>query len=228
MTSSMHAEKAENVGDPLVTGVASDGALTAGVTHMTEARMSESTSKTWGNALRPSAPTGRERTFREDEIIVSKTDTTGRILYANDVFLRVAGYSEREIVGQPHSIIRHPDMPRVVFALLWETLTKGSEIFAYVVNLARNGDHYWVFAHVTPTFGADGSIVGYHSSRRVPNRRAVATIAPIYAELLAAEGAVTGKREQIAASRALLDKKLTSMGVEYDALMFALETGNEA
>jgi hypothetical protein len=62
----------------------------------------------------------------------------------------------------------------------------------------------------------------------VPNRRAVATIAPIYAELLAAEGAVTGKREQIAASRALLDKKLTSMGVEYDALMFALETGNEA
>jgi hypothetical protein len=118
----MHAEKAENVGDPLVTGVASDGALTAGVTHMTEARMSESTSKTWGNALRPSAPTGRERTFREDEIIVSKTDTTGRILYANDVFLRVAGYGEREIVGQPHSIIRHPDMPRVVFALLWETL----------------------------------------------------------------------------------------------------------
>ena len=188
----------------------------------------ESTSRAWGNPLRPTVPTGRERTFREDEIIVSKTDTTGRILYANDVFLRVAGYTEREILGQPHSIIRHPDMPRVVFALLWETLAKGSEIFAYVINLARNGDHYWVFAHVTPTFGPDGSIVGYHSSRRVPNRRAVQTIAPIYAELLAAEQAVAAKREQIEVSRELLLAKLASLGVEYDALMFALETGNEA
>jgi PAS domain S-box-containing protein len=224
----MRAETAENEGDLLATGVASDGSLTAGVTHMTEARMSETTSKAWGNALKPTAPTGRERTFREDEIIVSKTDTTGRILYANDVFLRVAGYTEREILGQPHSIIRHPDMPRVVFSLLWDTLAKGSEIFAYVINLSRNGDHYWVFAHVTPTFGPDGSIVGYHSSRRVPNRRAIATIAPIYAELLAAERTVTGKREQIEASHLLLQAKLTSLGVEYDALMFALETGNEA
>lgn len=182
----------------------------------------------WVRTLRPTTPTGIERTFGDDEIIVSKTDTSGRILYANDVFLRIAGYTEDDVLGQPHSLIRHPDMPRVVFSLLWETLAKGSEIFAYVVNLARNGDHYWVFAHVTPTFGPDGAIVGYHSNRRVPNRAAVAVIAPIYAELLAAERAVSGKREQIAASRALLDAKLTSMGVEYDALMFALETGNEA
>ncbi len=190
--------------------------------------MSETTTKNWGNPMRPTTPSGIERTFRDDEIIVSKTDTTGRITYANDVFLRVAGYKESEVVGQPHSLIRHPDMPRVVFALLWETLQSGSEIFAYVKNLARNGDHYWVFAHVTPTFSPDGSIVGFHSSRRVPNRRAVDTIVPIYAELLAAERKISGKREQIAASRALLDEKLAGMGVEYDALMFALETGNEA
>ena len=203
--------------------------MTPGVTRMTEARMSETTkSRMQGNALRPAEPTGFERTFAEDEIIVSKTDTSGRILYANEVFLRVAGYTEKEVLGQPHSLIRHPDMPRVVFGLLWETLEKGSEIFAYVKNLARNGDHYWVFAHVTPTLGPDGRSVGYHSSRRVPNRRAVDTIAPIYAELLAVERTVTGKREQIAASRALLDQKLASLGVAYDALMFALETGNEA
>lgn len=190
--------------------------------------MNDTTRHAWGHGLRPAAPTGHARTFAEDEIIVSKTDTSGRIVYANDVFLRIAGYEEKEIIGQPHSIIRHPDMPRAVFSLLWETLTQGSEIFAYVVNLARNGDHYWVFAHVTPTLGADGSIVGYHSSRRVPNRRAVATIAPIYAALLAAERAVSGKREQVLASRALLDETLADMGVEYDALMFALETKSEA
>ena len=98
------------------------------------------------------APTGRERVFGEDEIIVSKTDLQGRITYANSVFLRVAGYAEEDVLGQPHSMIRHPGMPRAVFKLLWETIAGGREIFAYVKNLARDGDHYWVFAHVTPSF----------------------------------------------------------------------------
>ena len=96
--------------------------------------------------------TGVERTFGEDEIIVSKTDLTGRITYANDVFLRISGYAEAEVLGQPHSIIRHPGTPRAVFSLLWRTIESGREIFAYVVNRAKNGDHYWVLAHVTPTF----------------------------------------------------------------------------
>ena len=78
--------------------------------------------------------TGVERHFDEHEIIVSKTDLKGRITYANDTFLRVAGYRERDILGQPHSIIRHPDMPRCVFALLWQTIEAGREIFAYVIN----------------------------------------------------------------------------------------------
>lgn len=177
---------------------------------------------------RPKAPSGIERTFGEDEIIVSKTDTSGRLLYANDVFLRIAGYTEREVIGQPHSMIRHPDMPRVVFALLWETIASGSEIFAYVINLAKNGDHYWVFAHVTPTFAPDGSIVGYHSNRRVPSARGLATIVPLYAELAAAERACSTKRDGIAAARALVDQKLASLGLPYDALMFALETESVA
>jgi PAS domain S-box-containing protein len=75
-------------------------------------------------------PSGVERTFGEDEIIVSKTDVKGRITYANQVFLRVAGYTERELLGQPHNIIRHPDMPRCVFKLLWDTLEAKREIFA--------------------------------------------------------------------------------------------------
>jgi PAS domain S-box-containing protein len=67
-------------------------------------------------------PTGRETFFRESELIVSKTDLKGRLTYANGVFCRMAGYRESELIGQPHSIIRHPDMPRSVFRLLWETI----------------------------------------------------------------------------------------------------------
>lgn len=77
-------------------------------------------------------PTGKERFFNENELIVSKTDTGGRITYANDVFLRVAGLTENDALGAPHSLIRHPDMPRAVFKLLWDTIASGQEIFAYV------------------------------------------------------------------------------------------------
>jgi PAS domain S-box-containing protein len=87
-------------------------------------------------------PTGRESPFNDEEIIVSKTDQHGRITYANDVFARVSGYELVELLGKPHSIIRHPAMPRCVFKLVWDTLKAGDEIFGYVLNLARNGDHY--------------------------------------------------------------------------------------
>ena len=75
-------------------------------------------------------PTGTERTFENDEIIVSKTDSKGRITYANDVFLKLALYEESEVLGAPHSLVRHPDMPRAVFKLLWDTIQAGEEIFA--------------------------------------------------------------------------------------------------
>ena len=167
-------------------------------------------------------PTGRERTFGEDEIIVSKTDTSGRITYANDVFLRVAGYTEDEVLGQPHSLVRHPEMPRCVFKLLWDTISSGSEIFAYVVNLAKDGDHYWVLAHVTPTFGRSGEIIGYHSSRRCPERSELAKIQPIYRALLDEERRHASKAEQIAHATKLLDSVLAQKGVAYDEFMFSL------
>src|SRR5262245_21896843 len=109
-------------------------------------------------------PTGQERFFGADEIIVSKTDLRGHLTYANDVFLRVSAFAEDEVVGKPHNLIRHPDMPRCVFKLLWETISGGDELFAYIVNLAQDGAHYWVLAHVTPSVGLDGRVVGYHSN----------------------------------------------------------------
>jgi PAS domain S-box-containing protein len=166
--------------------------------------------------------TGVERTFRTDEIIVSKTDTKGRIIYANEVFLRVAGFTEREILGKPHSIIRHPAMPRCVFKLLWDTIEAGNEIFAYVLNRARNGDHYWVLAHVTPTFDAAGNIISYHSNRRVPGREAVAKAEGLYAELLAIEESSPDRKTGMEASFNAMVGKLEALGVPYDEFVFAL------
>ncbi len=131
--------------------------------------------------------TGHERTFAPDEFIVSKTDMNGKITYANGVFLRVADYDEKEIIGAPHSVVRHPDMPRCVLKLLWDQIAAKKEIFAYVINAARNGDFYWVFAHVTPSFDSQENIIGYHSNRRKPDPEKVETIKPIYRKLLGEE-----------------------------------------
>lgn len=166
--------------------------------------------------------TGVERSFGNDEIIVSKTDPKGRIIYANEVFLRLAGYSEAEIIGQPHSIIRHPAMPRCVFKLLWDTIQAGQEIFAYVLNRSKNGDHYWVLAHVTPTFDAQGNIVSYHSNRRSPRRDAVAKAEALYRDLLAVEAAAEDRKQGMENSFKVLVDKLQALGVPYDEFVFAL------
>jgi len=173
-------------------------------------------------------PTGHERTFAEDEIIVSKTDLKGRITYANEVFLRVADYTEEEILGKPHNIIRHPDMPRCVFKVLWDTIQAGNEIFAYVINLAKHGDHYWVFAHVTPTFNDKGEIIGYHSNRRVPNRSVMTTIKSLYQMLLAEERKHANPKDAMAASMPLLLKFLEDKGMTYEELIFALRNQADA
>mgnify|MGYP000930242391 CR=1 FL=1 len=167
-------------------------------------------------------PTGVERTFGEDEIIVSKTDLQGRITYANDVFLKISGYRLGDVLGKPHNLIRHPEMPRSIFHLLWSRIQQGEEIFAYVVNLASNGDHYWVFAHVTPTFNAAGTITGYHSNRRFPDREAVDRIKPIYAQLLAEERRHAGKKDGIAAASRHLEALLEKSGMSYGEFAFSV------
>ena len=174
--------------------------------------------------MRPAGPkpTGIERRFQEDEIIVSKTDPKGIITYANSVFCRVAGYTEAELVGQPHNIVRHPDMPRCVFKLLWDTIQSGQEIFAYVLNLAKTGDHYWVFAHVTPTLDTRGNIIGYHSNRRVPERSAVESIQEIYRMLLAEERKTTDWRKGMAASHEMLLGLLRKTGMQYEEWIFSV------
>ncbi|MDP6473599.1 MAG: PAS domain-containing protein [Alphaproteobacteria bacterium] len=169
------------------------------------------------------APSGRERFFGEDDIIVSKTDIRGHITYANDIFLNVALMRENQAIGAPHSVIRHPDMPRAVFKLLWDTLEAGNEIFAYVKNMALNGDHYWVFAHATPSFDDKGTIIGYHSNRRVPDRPAVEFISGLYDSLLAEEQGHTDRKQGMEASFQMLVDILKEKGVSYDEFVFSLQ-----
>ena len=167
--------------------------------------------------------TGHERTFADDEIIVTKTDLKGRITYANRTFLKLAGLTEREALGAPHSVIRHPDMPRCVFKLLWDTIETGKEIFAYVVNRATNGDHYWVFAHVSSSFDMAGNIVGYHSNRRTPDRRVLdQAIIPLYRALLEAEAKHANSKDGMNASHAMLVGLLSEKKISYDELVFSL------
>jgi PAS domain S-box-containing protein len=168
------------------------------------------------------APTGKERIFGDDDIIVSKTDARGRITYANKTFCDIGLYPESELIGQPHSIVRHPDMPRCVFALLWQQIQQGREIFAYVKNMAKNGDHYWVLAHVTPSYDGHGAIDGYHSNRRVPDRKALATIEPLYRDLLATERGAADRKAGQAAAVAQFEALLQRQGMGYDEFVFSL------
>lgn len=167
-------------------------------------------------------PTGVERRFGDEDIIVSKTDLNGRITYVNDIFLQVSGFSEDEVVGQPHSMIRHPEMPRAVFKLLWETIQSGSEIFAYVCNMCKNGDHYWVLAHVTPTKNGRGEILGFHSNRRVPERASVAAAQDIYAALLKEESRHTDPRKGLEASYQLFVSLLERAGKQYEEYIWSV------
>lgn len=165
---------------------------------------------------------GREKSFGENEIIVSKTDLRGVITYVNDVFVRVSGYTERQLMGAPHNIIRHPAMPRCVFKLLWETVQAEREIFAYVLNLSKDGFGYWVFAHVTPSYDLQGRLVGYHSNRRVPYPDALPRVKELYTTLLAEEAKYSGRRDAAQAGFDLMLELLASQKVDYDQFVFSL------
>ena len=159
---------------------------------------------------------GKEIYFGDEEFIVSKTDLKGRITYGNSLFIKMSGYSEQELLGAPHNILRHKEMPKLIFALLWEYIQSGKEIFAYVVNKTRNDDYYWVFANVTASFDTNGNIVGYHSIRRKPTSDALHIIVPLYKELLSIE-----ERSGVAAAKEYLGKLLQEKGVDYEQFILS-------
>lgn len=166
-------------------------------------------------------PTRQERVMRESDFIVSKTDAKGLITYGNPIFIEFSGYSESDLIGSQHNVVRHPDMPRAAFKLAWDTISSGREFFAYVKNMAGDGSYYWVFAHITPDFDDRGNIVGYTSVRRCPRREAIAAIEPLYAAMRAAEQAA-GARDALAAGGQVLNDALLANGVTYAEFVLGL------
>jgi len=163
----------------------------------------------------------REIQLDANELIVSKTDPTGKITYANRVFMRLAGYAEHELLGKPHNLIRHPDMPRGVFRLMWKTLQTGEEFFGVVKNSTSNGDYYWVLANITPDYDYRGTLQGYYSVRRRPSRAAIGMVSDIYAQMRRVEAA-SGKAEAPDASIAWLVNTLAGQGTDYNGLVATL------
>ncbi|MGI9134796.1 MAG: PAS domain-containing protein [Rhodoferax sp.] len=166
-------------------------------------------------------PTQHEKPMREDDFLVSKTDLKGRLTYGNQTFIEFSGYSEAELLGQQHNIVRHPDMPRGVFKFLWDTLHAGHECFAYVKNLSKDGSFYWVFANVTPSLDAQGQVDGYFSVRRKPRPQAVAAVTDLYRKMLEEERRA-GTRDACAASIALLTGALAQQGGSYEQFILSI------
>ena len=159
-----------------------------------------------------------ERMMNENDFIVSKTDLKGKITYCNRIFMDMAEYTEEELLGQPHNIIRHPDMPKAVFNLLWDRIQKKEEVFAYVINQTKEKNSYWVFANVTASLDVRGNIIGYYSVRRKPNPKAVEIIKPLYAQMIQAE-----KTGGIKSSTQILLDLLEAKGMGYDELIIAIQ-----
>ncbi|MBT3280268.1 MAG: PAS domain-containing protein [Campylobacteraceae bacterium] len=120
--------------------------------------------------------------------IVSETDEKGRITFCNDYFIEICGYSKEELIGSPHNIIRHPDMPKVVFKLLWETIKQGKNINAVVKNRAKDGRYYWIFTEFESRRDVDtNEIIGYTASRKTISKHIIEVIANLYSKLLVIE-----------------------------------------
>ncbi|SNR55936.1 PAS domain-containing protein [Flavobacterium sp. ov086] len=132
----------------------------------------------------------KEVSWDKTQVIMSKTNAFGIIEYANETFVDVSGYEDYELMGQPHNIIRHPDMPKVIFKVLWENLKGGKNFHAIVKNLAKSGRYYWVITDFEIAKDENGVIVNYFGRRQsVPQEVITQHIIPLYKKLLQIEAA---------------------------------------
>lgn len=166
-------------------------------------------------------PTQKETVLKEDEMIISKTDLKGKITYANRTFMAISQLSELELLGIQHNIIRHPDMPRGAFKMLWDSLQNNEEYFAYVKNICKDGGFYWVLANITPDYDEHGNVLGYYSVRRRPSPEAITAVTPIYAKMLEIESKHSPK-EALTKSLEFLHSHLNEMGLTYNQFIYGL------
>jgi PAS domain S-box-containing protein len=165
-------------------------------------------------------PIDKETVLKEEDFIISKTDLKSKILYGNQIFIQMSGYSEEELLGKPHNILRHPDMPRCAFKVLYDHIQNGKEWFGYVKNLRKDGGYYWVFANISPTYDNNGNMIGYYSVRRKPRDGFKSIIEPLYRNLLNIE-ASEGMEGGVRAVEELLEK----YNMTFNEVMLKIQKG---
>jgi len=168
----------------------------------------------------PKNITNNEKKLGENNFIISKTNLKGKIIYCNEIFTEMSGYDVSELIGANHNIIRHPDMPKIAFNVLWDLIKNKKEFFGFVKNLRKNGDFYWVFAYITADLDSRGNIISYTSVRRKPPQSAIDAITPVYKLLVDAE-----RRGGMEASQRVLIDFLAEKKMSYDELVTALQLG---
>ena len=153
-------------------------------------------------------PRNEEITLENGRYLVSETDAKGVITYCNDYFTQISGYSREELIGQQHNIIRHPDMPRVIFKLLWERIKSGKNVNAVVKNLAKDGRYYWIFTEFKTRVDLDtNTVIGYTAHRKTISHSAVDVISSLYAKLIEIE-----QKENIQSAENYLNEFLKRKG----------------
>jgi PAS domain S-box-containing protein len=168
-------------------------------------------------------PNNIETKIDPSQVIMSKTDLKGVIQYADDYFIRISEYNIDDIMGQPHNIIRHPDMPRLVFKLMWDKLKKGEGLFAIVKNLTKSGSFYWVLARIEPIYNVNNEIKAYVSYRKAAPPKAVERIENYYQILTSIE-----KKKNLETSENYFKDFLADNKLTYDQFILKVLGANEA
>jgi len=156
-------------------------------------------------------PSGNEIKISPRDILVTRTDHQGVINYCNDTFLEVTGYTEREVIGANHNIVRHPDMPKVIFHLMWKSIKKRKNITSVLKNIAKNGNHYWVITDFKTDEDFSGSIKNHTAYRRAIPKNLIETIEPLYQTLLKIE-----QEQDMDASIKYLNRYLADRDMDYN------------
>lgn len=154
-------------------------------------------------------PVDREVVWDKDLVLVSKTDKFGNIKYCNEVFVNVSGYEDHELVGKPHNIIRHPDMPAVIFKLLWANLKNGKDFHAVIKNMAKSGRYYWVITQFEIQTNTEGEIVNYVGRRKAIPTGVAERFETLYFKLKQIENAVSVEAAEEYLYGFLDDKKMS-------------------
>jgi len=149
--------------------------------------------------------------FSKKKFIVSKTDLKGKIIFINKNFSEVSGYTEAELIGAPHNVLRHPDMPKAVFYLVWQNLLAGNKISGVIKNLAKDGRYYWVIADLEPKADSSGEITTLTAFRRAAPQDVIETTEELYSTMLAIE-----KKHGMEKSIAYLEGFLEEHNLTYD------------